>query len=210
MHIASAPLKQADLATADESEVATELANRIRHGEKLAEHDFIQRYSKGLFSFLRRKTGDEDLADDLHQDTFRIVLERLRTGGLENPAQLAGFIYATAKNLVIAHFRKQARRKTEPDYATVEKASHECISQADATQRDEQAKMVRSLLAELRSERDRELLMRFYLCEEDKQSICDALELSDKHFNRVIFRARERFRELLLKHEKRSDFRILH
>ena len=210
MHIASAPLKRADLATADESEVATELANRIRRGEKLAEHDFIQRYSKGLFSFLRRKTGDDDLADDLHQDTFRIVLERLRTSGLENPAQLGGFIHATAKNLVIAYFRKQARRKTEPDYATVERTSHEGISQADATQREEQAKMVRSLLTELRSERDRELLMRFYLCEEDKQSICDALELSDKHFNRVIFRARERFRELLLKHEKRSDFRILH
>ncbi len=210
MHIASATLDQAKPATADEPQAAVELAKRIQRGEKLAEHDFIQRYSKGLFSFLRRKTGDDDLADDLHQDTFRIVLERLRAGGLENPAQLGGFIHATAKNLVIAHFRKQARRKTEPDYATVENTSHHGISQSDATQRDEQAKMVRTLLTELRSERDRELLMRFYLCEEDKQSICSALDLSNKHFNRVIFRARERFRELLLKHEQREDFRVLH
>lgn len=210
MHIVSATLDQAKPAAADESQIATELANRIRRGEKLAEHDFIQRYSKGLFSLLRRKTNDNDLADDLHQDTFRIVLERLRAGGLENPAQLAGFIHATAKNLVIAHFRKQARRKTEPDYATVENASHQGVSQGEAMQRDQQAKLIRTLLAELRSERDRELLLRFYLCEEDKQSICDALDLSDKHFNRVIFRARERFRELLLKHERRGDVRILH
>lgn len=210
MHIASATLKPAKSATADEPEVAADLVRRIRQGEKLAEHDFIQRYSKGLFSFLRRKTSDDDLADDLHQDTFRIVLERLRSSGLENPAQLGGFIHATAKNVVIAHFRKQARRKTEPDYATVEKSCHQGVTQADAAIRDQQAKIVRALLAELPSDRDRELLTRFYLCEEDKQSICSALDLSDKHFNRVIYRARERFRELLIKHEKREDFRVLH
>ena len=210
MHIASATLKPAKSATADEPEVAADLVHRIRQGEKLAEHDFIQRYSKGLFSFLRRKTSDDDLADDLHQDTFCIVLERLRTSGLENPAQLAGFIHATAKNVAIAHFRKQARRKTEPDYATVEKSCHQGTTQADTAALDQQAKIVRALLAELPSVRDRELLTRFYLCEEDKQSICSALDLSDKHFNRVIYRARERFRELLLKHEKREEFRVLH
>ena len=39
--------------------------------------------------------------------------------------------------------------------------------------------------------------MRFYLDDEDKDAICRALGLSYEHFNRVIFRARNRFRELL-------------
>ncbi len=210
MYIASAKLKHVDPQAADEAEIATALASRIQQGNKLAEQDFVGRYSKGLLSFLRRKTNNDDLADDLHQDTFRIVLERLRVSGLENPSKLAGFIHATAKNLVIAHFRKEARRKTDADCATVENSCHHGITQSDAAMRDEQAKIVRALLAELRSERDRELLQRYYLCEEDKQTICIALGLSDRHFNRVIFRARERFRELIFKHEKRDNLRVLH
>ena len=39
--------------------------------------------------------------------------------------------------------------------------------------------------------------MRFYLHEESKEQVCRELELSDEHFNRVIFRARNRFRGLL-------------
>ena len=194
---------------ANEPELAATLVTRIAQGEKQAEEQLVARYSRGLLSFLRRKTNADDLADDLHQDTFRIVLERLRSKGLENPAQLAGFIHATARNLVIGHFRKQARRKTEPDSVAIARASQGGATQSDMTMLDEQAKMVRSVLAELRSERDRELLIRFYLDEEDKQSVCAALNLTDTHFNRVIFRARERFRELLLKHEKRNHFRVV-
>ena len=53
------------------------------------------------------------------------------------------------------------------------------------------------MLDEMPGERDRELLMRFYLNDEAKEQICQELKLSREHFNRVIFRARGRFRELL-------------
>ncbi len=187
------------LLTAHGPEIADSLATQVLQGEKSAEEELVGRYSRGLLSFLRRKTNDDDLAVEMHQDTFRIVLERLRTSGLEGPSHLAGFIHATAKNLVITHFREQARHKTEPDSAAIDHFRRRGI-----TQSDEQAKMVRRLLDELRSERDRELLLRFYLDDEDKQSICNALGLTEKHFNLVMFQARERFRELLLRHEKIS------
>ncbi|MGI9287924.1 MAG: RNA polymerase sigma factor, partial [Pseudomonadales bacterium] len=105
----------AGLHSSYEPAIAASLATKVQQGEKLAEDELVAHYSRGLLRFLRRKTNDNDLADDLHQDTFRIVLERLRARGLEDPARLGGFIHATAKNLVIAHFRKQARRKTDPD-----------------------------------------------------------------------------------------------
>jgi hypothetical protein len=41
------------------------------------------------------------------------------------------------------------------------------------------------------------LLKRFYLNDQAKEHICQELRLSEEHFNRVIFRARNRFRELL-------------
>ncbi len=64
---------------ANEPELAASLVTRIAQGEKQAEEQLVARYSRGLLSFLRRKTNADDLADDLHQDTFRIVLERLRS-----------------------------------------------------------------------------------------------------------------------------------
>jgi hypothetical protein len=53
------------------------------------------------------------------------------------------------------------------------------------------------MLEEMPATRDRELLVRFYLNDEEKDAICRELNLSQEHFNRVIFRARNRFRELL-------------
>jgi RNA polymerase sigma-70 factor (ECF subfamily) len=60
----------------------------------------------------------------------------------------------------------------------------------------ERAALVRRVLAEMPSERDRQILFRFYLAEDDKESICLDLGLTSLHFNRVLFRARERYREL--------------
>ena len=48
----------------------------------------------------------------------------------------------------------------------------------------------------MKSARDRQVLFRFYIAEENKEDICSDLGLSSLHFNRVLFRARERFREL--------------
>jgi len=50
-------------------------------------------------------------------------------------------------------------------------------------------------------------LVRFYLHEESKEQLCESFGLSDLHFNRVIFRARSRFKELLKRRGLgRSDF----
>src|SRR5262249_28050235 len=64
-------------------------------------------------------------------------------------------------------------------------------------QTEQWAGVVRRLLRELSSPRDREVLVRFYLKEEERGTLCRSLGLTDLQFNRVIFRARERFRELL-------------
>jgi RNA polymerase sigma-70 factor (ECF subfamily) len=66
---------------------------------------------------------------------------------------------------------------------------------------------VRRLIGELDTDRDRQILYRFYIAEEDKERICADLELSSLHFNRVLFRARQRFKELLEGFEKSQGVR---
>ena len=50
------------------------------------------------------------------------------------------------------------------------------------------------------------MLKRFYILEHDKQDICVALQLSSLHFNRVLFRAKARFRKILEESADLSDF----
>jgi len=50
---------------------------------------------------------------------------------------------------------------------------------------------------ELPTERDRQLLTRFYLDGTDKQQLCRDLGLSPKHFDRVLMRARSRLRTII-------------
>jgi RNA polymerase sigma-70 factor (ECF subfamily) len=70
----------------------------------------------------------------------------------------------------------------------------------------ERAEIVRAVLNELPLDRDLEILFRYYLAEEDKHQICADLSLSPLHFNRVLFRARERFRQLLRSRMSPSAF----
>ncbi len=98
---------------ADETRIAASLVARIAAGDAAAETEMLERYSCGLLLMLRRMTGRPDLADDLHQDTFQMVLERLRGKGLAKPERLAGFLNRTARNLFIADYRKKARRQTD-------------------------------------------------------------------------------------------------
>jgi len=64
-------------------------------------------------------------------------------------------------------------------------------------ERSRWAKIMREVLNEMSTPRDRDLIVAFYLEEEEKESVCHRLGLSGEHFNKVIHRARERFRELL-------------
>ena len=187
-----------------ESEIARDLVCRIVQGDTAAEAKLVERYSRGLLYMLKRTTGNPAQAEDLHQETFRIVLERLRHRGLEEPEKLTAFIHRTARNLFIADHRKVARRQTQNDEDAISVLADPAPSQLGQVLDKEEAGLIRQLILELKPDRDRQLLLRFYLAEEDKEQICADLGLSSLHFNRVLFRARQRFKDLLERFDKRQ------
>jgi RNA polymerase sigma-70 factor (ECF subfamily) len=188
-------MSDAGLAGADAA-IARELVRRIHAGDRAAEGELVERYSRGVLHHLRRMTGDPARSDDLHQETFRVVLLRLRTEGLEQPEKLAGFLLGTARNLFLGQHRKRVRRGEDREPPAVDLPDPR-PGQLARVLEEEEARAVQGLIAELGTDRDRELLLRFYVAEEDKERICGDLGLTSLHFNRVLFRARQRFKELL-------------
>jgi len=196
--------------TAPESDVA-DLVRRIQAGDPAAEGELVARFSHGLLLMLRRLVQNPALADDLHQETLALVLGKIRRGEVREPAKLSGFIHSTARNLFIADRRKEAR------YRPLDEGEEEGVRPAPALADrgpaplervlvEEEARQVRRLLSELRFDRDRQLLLRFYLSDESKEKICADLEIEPERFNKVLFHARERLRELWERAEKRQRF----
>ena len=126
------------------------------------------------------------------QDAVATTLHKLQSGTTVPPDVLAGYVFRTAMN----HLRNQRRRAREwaRDDDALDGCADETASPLDASQRDATRRLVRRVLAGLPSARDREVLVRFYLDEEDRDQVCAALGLTALQFNQVIFRARERMR----------------
>jgi RNA polymerase sigma-70 factor, ECF subfamily len=176
-------------------QTSVSLVERIRAGEALAESELVNRFSRGVRAILRAAAREPALVDDLHQDTMRILLERIRAGAVRDPAQLAGFVASLARNLATEHFR-QVRRSEPSDEAILGQLADSAPTPHELAVRAEQAALVRRILEELPTDRDRDVLRRFYLGQESKERICVDHSLSSLQFNRVLHRARDRFREL--------------
>lgn len=91
------------------------------------------------------------------------------------------------------------------DKAAAEHLPDPAPSQLDEILSEEKSRIVHQVINELRIERDRELLRRYYIAEEDKDRICAALSLTRAQFNNVISRAKARFKDLYMQRSGPRD-----
>jgi len=142
-----------------EAEVSENLVGRIIEGDQQAEQDMVLRYQRGLGVMLYNRARDHALASDIAQDTWLLVIEKVRSRQL--------------RNLVDT--------KNSPEKAFVDGQLSQCVAR---------------LLDELTVDRDKHILRRFYLVGDDKDELCKEFDLTPAHFDRVLYRARERFKVL--------------
>jgi RNA polymerase sigma-70 factor (ECF subfamily) len=184
------------------SDEAERLVSRIRAGDARAEDEFVTLYTVALRRMLRALTTNAALAEDIHQEAFAIVLIRLRRRGLEDPSALGQYLRQTARKLVLSHARRgRAWQAHELNGAEMIDPAPGPLARVMS---DEERELVRRAVDSTKPERYRQLLYRYYLAEETKDRICADLGLSDLHFNRVLFRARENFRKALAKQRRRA------
>jgi RNA polymerase sigma-70 factor (ECF subfamily) len=178
-----------------DAKVEAELVAKVMAGDERAEEELFLKYRRGVAIILNQATDNSPAAADLCQETFRITFQKIKQGKLREPGKLPAFIWKVTHNLVIDHFRRLRAR----DISNIEEAEEIADAKPDqlALLMEEEKKMlVRQVLGEMESERERQALYRFYIMEESKERICASLNLTAKQFNLVIFRARRHFRQL--------------
>ncbi len=173
------------------------LAERLSTGDAGAAAELVELFGDRLRQFLRRRTRNPADAEDLFQETFRLVLEKLRHGNLRDSRRLGGFLFGSARNLAIRHYQRWdaggGRGQSLGDHDDFPDPG---CGQLSGVLHLEMASAVQRSLTELPRNRDRELLSRYYLAEEDGGRICTALGIDRGHLKKVLFRARQRFRAL--------------
>ncbi|MFL6277365.1 MAG: RNA polymerase sigma factor [Blastocatellia bacterium] len=176
-----------------------EWMQRVMAGDAAAETELVERYKDGIAIIIGRVVRNNAVTDDLSQESFRIVLEKIRRGEVRDPQRLSGFICAVAQNLAIDYVRRMRRAVNQEEIGEAEQIPDPQAGPFTALLQKERAAVVRQVLDELKVERDREVLFRYYIAEEDKEQICADLKLSSRQFNSVLFRALNRYRELYVK-----------
>lgn len=157
----------------------------------------IEREYQGLRSLIFRKTGDIQVASDVLNEAICITWEKWLVGKISRPAELAGYIFRVALNLLRNRnrtFGERSDRRADSQLLESIAASHEAH---DGAFQSGMALKVREIMRGLGSRRDCALLVRFYLEEEDKESICRDLGLTSEQFVKTLHRARTRLRVLL-------------
>lgn len=192
MHIANKNNKTAN---------STSLVERIQQGDSQAEREMVDRYSKGLNAMLFSRCHDRALSEDVAQDTWILVIKKVRQQELHDSARLTGFVMQIAKNQLIMAMRNRTKRI----FLSVDDAAE--VSDTGPTPDQsvinrELGKAISSALNEMSKPRDRELIKRFYLVGDSKEQLCKEYNLTHAHFDAVLSRARKRFKKLWGKYEK--------
>ena len=136
------------------------LLARLRAGERDVFGPLVRRYERELFGYLRRYLGDDDLADDVFQNTFVQVFLKIQQYEPGRPAR--PWLYAIATNQAIDALRRRNRRLADrpadiisaPDEDGEPRPLFELLpapgdAPPDAADRAEQREQVRAAVAKL-------------------------------------------------------------
>ena len=186
------------------------LAIRIGHGDKKAENEFCGKYHGSIMKLLGRYTTNRTLAEDITQNALLTVLIRLRDEGIKSPESLGSYVLQTAKFIYLGWWRsadnkhRNNQADDEIEMTTEVAADENTVQQLLLAQ--QRQKLVHKIIGGMKIDRDRELLQRVYTYDEPKDSICESLQLSSIHFERVMHRARKRFQHLV--NEQPTEVRL--
>jgi RNA polymerase sigma-70 factor, ECF subfamily len=191
---AASPTKALDRDDTSDYSLVTAVAERSE-----LQNQLYLRYRRPLLQVFHHRRIDRDAADDLLQRTFLQAIKKIRTEGLDDPSNLGGYLYRTACKLATAYWRGELSHRHENDRELLTNLKDEALSLEERLDHELLAKHVRDLMDHLPVQRDREVLERFYLHEEPRTAIRESLQLTDMQFNQVLWRARQRFGDILRK-----------
>ena len=173
------------------------LIQRILAGDENAFATLIEKYQRQVHALAFRKVGDFQTAEDITQETFLRVHQRLAT--LNDPTKFSGWLYAIANHLCIAWYRENRLQTEALQEIHISEIETEAYSRYIArehakTTAEVQRDLVKRLLTKLK-ESDREVITLHYFEEMTSSEIGELLGVSKNTIKSRLHRARQQLKK---------------
>ena len=130
----------------------------------------LLRHQRKIFSSIIVVVKDNQLAEDIFQDTFCKVIQTLKKGQYNEEGKFLPWVIRIARNLIIDHFRRIKKIPPVPVYINEEGEEVSVFNLLPADNEDEGLKAekknfkknIRSLINELPADQREVVLMRMY------------------------------------------------
>ena len=86
-----------------------ELINAFISGKSAYINEIITRHESRVLGYIIVSVKDRDIANDIFQDTFIKVVNKLKVGAYNEQGKFVPWVLRIAHNLIIDHFRKSSR-----------------------------------------------------------------------------------------------------
>ncbi|MCY4401724.1 MAG: sigma-70 family RNA polymerase sigma factor [Candidatus Poribacteria bacterium] len=174
-----------------------QLIHDILSGDETAFNILVKKYQKNIHSFAWRKIGDYHIAEEITQDTFLQVYDKLST--LKDPNQFTGWLYVIANRRCIAWLRKkrlviQSLELISEDILEKIDYSSYLAEQRENASDERRREIVDSLLEKL-PETQRITMILYYLGEMSCKAISKYLNVSLNTVKSRLNRARNRLQQ---------------
>jgi RNA polymerase sigma-70 factor (ECF subfamily) len=172
-----------------------ELVNRVRTGDPAGMEELYRVFSDGIRHYLRRQLGAQDLTDKVH-DLWLIVIQAIQNGDLREPERLMGYVRTVVRRQVAGHIHIARQQRRNSNHLEFGAALHDARSNPENRVIRKEYNEVASRILSAMRERDRDILIRFYLKEQPAAEICREMDLTETQFRLLKSRAKARLGEL--------------
>ncbi len=144
-----------------------ELVQQFIKGDKNSLEILIRRHKSRIFSYILLIVKNQELAEDIFQETFIKVIRSLKRGKYIENGKFVSWVLRISHNLVIDHFRKEKLKGTisndnsEVDIFNSQKFSEDTIE--DQLVNNQILSEVRELIKELPDDQQQVIYMRHYM-----------------------------------------------
>lgn len=106
----------------------------FQEGNEQALEALLKRYQREIYTFIFYKIGDDDLANDVFQDTFMKVIVTLKEKRYNDEGKFSVWVKRIAHNLIIDHYRAKSKynKISESTYDNEEYSIFDLISEPSA------------------------------------------------------------------------------
>ena len=130
---------------------------KCQKGEKKAFNELITIYYPYVSKFLVKLTSDEEIAQDLVQETFLKLIINIEKFDVKGTAKFSTYLMKIARNCYLDYLRKKQRISSEVDIETISDA----ISIEDKIEKKEELNRVLEELEQLPFEQAQAIKMKY-------------------------------------------------